>query len=225
MSLSIEWATKVITIPQSYLTPKGGSTYELDVNAFRLDLKSIEDDAEGMVFLDTHRHNTEVTVGGMTLARVVEIINGYTVTFEDGQYIVNLVGANNNISDVTNLNQVSIRSANSAGMITVVQGSGVTQQDKEDIIGGVWTEEGRGVKLDAVEGQIGDVPAVTWLHDSKGAEVEAINQNLGNHMTNLLEHIRELLDHKTSTAEKLSQIEELIQQIEVTEKPRASFKL
>lgn len=88
---------------------------QLDINTFRLELKDLEDD-EGMPFLDTHSHNQPVTVGGVTLARVVEIINNYTITFEDGQYAVNLVGANSNIADVTNVNQVSVRSANSAGL-------------------------------------------------------------------------------------------------------------
>jgi len=91
---------------------------ELNLNAFRLDLKDLEDDEEGMPFPDTHKHNTEVTVGGLTLARVIEIINGYTVTFEDGQYAVNLVGANSNVGDVINVNQVSVRSQNSAGLIS-----------------------------------------------------------------------------------------------------------
>jgi hypothetical protein len=68
--------------------------------------------------LVTHRHNTEVLLGGVTYARVVEIISGYTITFEDGQYAVNLTGANSNIGDVVNVNQVSIRSANSAGLIS-----------------------------------------------------------------------------------------------------------
>ena len=76
----------------------------------------LEASQEGMPFLDTQSHNPPVTVGGVTLARVVEIINGYTVTFEDGAYAVNLVGANSNIGDVVNLNQVSIRSNNSAGL-------------------------------------------------------------------------------------------------------------
>ena len=44
------------------------------------------------------------------------MINGYTVTFEDGQYAVNLVGANSNVGDRVNVNQVSVRSANSAGL-------------------------------------------------------------------------------------------------------------
>ena len=123
MAISINWATKVIFIPQDYLEPKGGGVYELDVNAFRLDLRDIEDNEDGIPFQYTHTHNTEVTFGGLTLSRVVQIIDPYTITFEDGQYAVNLVGANNNIADKTNVNQVSVRSSNSAGMVTV-SGSG-----------------------------------------------------------------------------------------------------
>lgn len=89
---------------------------QLDLNVFRLELKALENSDAGMSYPDTHRHNTEVTVGGVTLARVVEIINNYTITFEDGQYAVNLIGANSNVSDVTNVNQVSVRSSNSAGL-------------------------------------------------------------------------------------------------------------
>jgi hypothetical protein len=80
-------------------------------------LKDLEDDEAGMPFLDTHRHNTEITISGVTYARTVEIINGYTVTLEDGQYRVRTVGANHNIADVLNLNQVSLLVQNSAGLI------------------------------------------------------------------------------------------------------------
>ena len=134
MAPTVNWITKVISVPKSDLTLIGpGELYELDINTFRLDLKAIEAD-EGMPFVDTHRHNTEVTVAGVTLARVVEIINGYTVTFEDGQYAVNLVGANSNIGDVTNVNQVSIRPQNSAGLITV------GGANPSVIAGAVWDE-------------------------------------------------------------------------------------
>ena len=114
--ITIDWPTKVISVPQSYLTPVSGSLYELDTDQFRLDLKGIEAD-EGMPFVDTHRHNTEVEISGVTYARTFEIINGFTVTFEDLQYRVRLAGTNNNISDVANINQVSILSQNSAGLV------------------------------------------------------------------------------------------------------------
>lgn len=47
---------------------------------------------------------------------MVIIVNDYQVEFEDGQYAVNLVGSNNNIADIAVVNQVQIRSANSAGL-------------------------------------------------------------------------------------------------------------
>jgi hypothetical protein len=117
MAITINWATKVISIPQADLTFISGSLYELNLNDFRLTLKSLEAGVEGMAFLDTHTHNPPVTIAGTVLARVVEIINGYTITFEDLQYAVNLVGANSNVAEVANINQVSIRAFNTAGLI------------------------------------------------------------------------------------------------------------
>lgn len=117
MAISINHSTLVITIPQSFLTLVSGSLYQLDVNALRLALKDLEDDAVNMDLPDTHRHSTQVTLSGVVYARVVEIINGFTVTFEDGQYAVRCVGANHNLADVKNLNQVSLIIGNSAGLI------------------------------------------------------------------------------------------------------------
>jgi hypothetical protein len=121
MNVVMYWASKIIYVPKSELTliqaaPR--EIREMNLNEFRLALKEEEWSEAGMPFLDTHRHNTEVTLGGLTFARVIEIINGYTVTFEDGQYAVELVGANSNIQDVSNVNQVSIRPNNSAGLIS-----------------------------------------------------------------------------------------------------------
>lgn len=119
MAISVDWAAKVISVPQADLTFISGTLYELDTDQFRLDLKALEASEEGMPELDTHQHSTEVSVAGVTYARFVEIINGYTVEFEDGQYAVRLVGSNNNIFDegIIVRNQVSIISTNSAGLI------------------------------------------------------------------------------------------------------------
>lgn len=118
MAITVDWGTKVINVPKAdmVLIQASPEIRQLDVNTFRLALKDLEDDAEGMPHLNTHNHSPPVTVAGVPLARVVEIINGYSVTFEDGQYRVILVGANNNILDVANLNQVSIAPTNSAGL-------------------------------------------------------------------------------------------------------------
>ena len=140
MAISVNWGTKVISVPRADMAIVQSvpiEIRELDINSFRLELKNLEDDPnQGITYPDTHRHAEPVTVGGTALARVVSIINDYTVTFEDGQYAVNLVGANSNIADVTNVNQVSVRSSNSAGLIevsTTGTGEGITEQDKIDI--------------------------------------------------------------------------------------------
>ncbi len=123
MAITINWGTHVINVPKADLTliqSTPTEIREMDVDWFRLALKDIEDNAEGQPFSDTHRHNTEVVLGGIILARVVEILVPYTVTFEDGQYAVNLSGANNNVADRANVNQVSIRSSNSAGLTSTL---------------------------------------------------------------------------------------------------------
>lgn len=119
MPISVDWPTKVINVPKDYTTLVQLVPFEireLDIDNFRLDLRELEAEFQGMGWERTHNHNTTVTVGGVTLARVIEVVNNYTITFEDGTYAVNLVGANSNIADVTNLNNVQVRSANSAGL-------------------------------------------------------------------------------------------------------------
>lgn len=119
MAISVNEVTKVIFIPQADLTFVSGDTYQLDTNAFRLELKNWESSTEGSWRSITNKHNPPVTVGGTTLARTIEIINGYTIHFEDGQYRVILQGSNNNIIDVAVVNQVSIVPQNSAGLVVI----------------------------------------------------------------------------------------------------------
>jgi len=119
MAISIDWKNRIIFIPKNdttlvQLLPS--EIRDLDLNWLRVQLKNLEDSEIGMSYPDTHRHNTEVTIGGLTYARVIEIINDFTITIEDGQYSVNLIGANSNVGDKVNVNQVSVRSNNSAGM-------------------------------------------------------------------------------------------------------------
>jgi len=150
MPISVDWGTKVISIPQSYLTNITGTLYELDTNQCRKDLKSLEDDDEGIAFDDTHRHNTEVTVAGITYSRTIEIINGYSITFEEGQYSVRLAGSNNNFFDIENgilnQNQVQVIAGNSAGLVSA--GTALTQEESEwlkilyEKSSGDWTLEG-----------------------------------------------------------------------------------
>lgn len=119
MALSVNALTRVIYIPQADLISLGGGKFQHDLNAFRLELKDWEDSPEGMDFPDTHRHETQSILSGVTYARKVEIINGYTVEYENGTYQVECVGANHNVADVKVINSVSLIIGNSAGLISV----------------------------------------------------------------------------------------------------------
>lgn len=131
--ITINRISNIINIPRSDLTQISGSLYELDINWFRLQLKDIEDSDDGMIFPDTHRHNTEVVLSGVTYARTFEILPPYTVEFEDVgvPYIVRCVGANHNLADVKTLNQVSLIIGNSAGLI--VSGSSLTTDQSQKL--------------------------------------------------------------------------------------------
>ena len=91
---------------------------------------------DGMPFPKTHNHNTELTLGGITYARAVEILDPYTITFENGEYGVSLVGANSNIVDRVNVNSVSVRPNNSAGLIvkTIISGSGLSVEQNTQLM-------------------------------------------------------------------------------------------
>lgn len=147
MAITVNWTTRVINVPKSFLTPISGTLYELDTDLFRLALKTLEDD-EGMTFPDTHRHNTEVTVAGTTFARVIEIINGYSVQFENGAYTVRIVGSNNNIFDVENgilvQNNVQVIAQNSAGLIVTSGSGGGGGPTAGQIAAAVWDEQMNG---------------------------------------------------------------------------------
>jgi hypothetical protein len=141
MAITIDWLTKIISVPQSDLTFISGTLYEMDTDWFRLQLKAIEASEEGMPFEDTHIHNTQVTVAGTTFFRTIEIINGYSVQFTpDAQWSVRLAGSNNNIFDVENgilvQNQVQVIAQNSAGGQIVETGvSGLTSAESAQLSG------------------------------------------------------------------------------------------
>ena len=120
MAISVDWPSKVISVLKADMTLIQLSPIEvreLNMESFRLALIALEAESDGIPWINTHNHNAPVIVGGVTLAQVVELINDYTVTFEDGAYLVNVFGANSNLADRVNPNNVSVRSANSAGLL------------------------------------------------------------------------------------------------------------
>ncbi len=140
MAISIDFATGIITIPQADLTLISGDLYDLPTETkFRADVNALMDDEIGIVFDDPILHNTEVTIVGVTYARFIEVINGYSITFEDLLYSVRLIESNNNLFDVENgiLNasgNVTVVGQNSAGLQTIISGSGLSAEQATQLL-------------------------------------------------------------------------------------------
>lgn len=141
MALSLNPATKLISIPQADLTFVSGQLYTLDTDAFRKNVMTLLASEAYIWMPDAYRHNTQVTVAGTTYARTIEFINGYSVQFQDtgAAYTVRLEGSNNNIFDVQNgiltpTPLVTVISTNAAGLIDVA----ITAADKTDIVNAVF---------------------------------------------------------------------------------------
>ena len=123
MAITIDWATAVININQADMLLVQSSPsiiYQLDMEQLRLALKDLEDDVQGINWPVTHSRNAPVTISGAVLAQVIEILPPYTLSFEEvgTPYRVNIVGANSNAGDRTNLGsgEVSVSTSNSAGL-------------------------------------------------------------------------------------------------------------
>ena len=118
MPITVDWPNKVVEIPRNDMPLVQSNPIEirsLDLQQLHLTLRALEA-GDGIDYPHTHDYVLPFDVGGTSLAPVLAMINDYTVRFEDGQYAVNLIGANSNVGDVVNINQVSVRSSNSAGL-------------------------------------------------------------------------------------------------------------
>jgi hypothetical protein len=131
MALTIDPASKVISIPQADLNFVSGTLWELDSDAFRQLVMTDLASQEHIWMVDAYLHNGEVTVAGETFARTLEFINGYSISLEDtgSPYSVSIVGSNNNIFDIENgimvpTPLVTVLSNNSAGLIVGSGGGG-----------------------------------------------------------------------------------------------------
>ncbi len=132
MSYSVIWNTGVITIPVTDLQLVSGSRYQLLMSDFHKEIRRLEwAFDEGMAWPQILDHTiAKLDFAGADYAPFDEIINGYTVKFGPGPSRVDLIGSNNNISDVLIANGIAVVTFNSAGLQLVSVGSGLsTGQD------------------------------------------------------------------------------------------------
>lgn len=120
MALTIDFANKIIYPDRADMTLIQSTPieiYQLDLNALHQGMRNLEDDEEGIWADVTHDYASPTTLSGVTYARLVEIINSYTITFlPDSAWVVQVTGGNSNVGDRVNPNNVSVQVANSAGL-------------------------------------------------------------------------------------------------------------
>jgi len=93
--------------------------YSHPMAEFYLGLMLEQDSEDGRPFPLINDYGRSKTVGGTPLAPSLEITAYYEIEYEAGNYIVDLVGMNTNVTDVTIANGVSLRPQNTAGLTDV----------------------------------------------------------------------------------------------------------
>lgn len=136
MTISINDMTQVVTVEQSDLTLISGTLYEFDTDAFRHTIGALLDDEEGIWHPLMFTHNTTVQIAGVTYARQILMINGYTLEFENVPMTVLFTGSNNNLFDaeagiLRPSGNVTVVGQNSAGLVQVESSSLTASQEAQ----------------------------------------------------------------------------------------------
>ena len=118
MAYSVNWITKVITIPTADLVLVVGNEYNLPMQEFLDEIRRLEwDPSDGLWAPAILEHtNSKPNFAGASYAGFDSIINGYTITISGTATRVNITGSNNNLIDVLNVTGVSLVPTNSAGL-------------------------------------------------------------------------------------------------------------
>ena len=126
---SVNWTTKVITIPVSDMQLVSGTEYILNMSDFHIEIRRLEwSYTDGFWADQILEHTLSKTLAGTVYAPLDEIINGYTIAFDPIATKVSLQGSDNNIIDVLVINGVSVIPSNSRGTVVVDSGgSGITE--------------------------------------------------------------------------------------------------
>ena len=134
MAYSVDWISKVFTIPQGDLTFLSGNNYSLSLVDVHNELRRLEwSFTDGLWAPRIANFYETVTLSGIPKSPSVEITNGYTFNFTGSNYNVILSDYDNNLVDVyIPSNGISILGNNSVGRQTVTTGSGLSiEQDQK----------------------------------------------------------------------------------------------
>lgn len=119
MSYSVNWTTKVITVPLADLTLISGSNYSLDTSDFWIEMRRLEaSPSDGLWAEQTTEYVNTQVLSGIQYSAIVKLINGYTWNTDTTDKNIFLVGFNSNLLDTfIPGNGISVLANNSAGKI------------------------------------------------------------------------------------------------------------
>ena len=119
MAYSVNWTTKVFTIPLGDLTLVSGSNYTLDTSDFWIEVRRLEASnatGDGLYAEQALEFINTQTLSGITYSAIVKLINGYTWDINATNINVSLIGKNSNLLDTyIPGNGISVLANNSAG--------------------------------------------------------------------------------------------------------------
>lgn len=134
MSYTVNWNTKVISVPLADLTLVSGSNYTLSADDFWIEVRRLEaDPTQGLYAIQALEHVDTQLLSGITYASIEKLVNGYTWFINTTNINCSLIGPNSNLLDTfIPGNGVSVLANNSAGKQEV--GSAVLPSDYVAII-------------------------------------------------------------------------------------------
>lgn len=136
MAYSVNWLTKVISIPSADLVLVSGTRYQLPMSDFLSEIRRLEWAFDGGLWAGQilDHANARLNFAGGNYAPFDEVINDYTVQFTGAATRVDLVGSNNNLIDVLIANGVSVVPSNSLGLQIVPVGSGLSSEEHDKLM-------------------------------------------------------------------------------------------
>ncbi len=127
MAYSVNWATKVVTVPLTDLTLVSGFNYTLDTGDFWIEMRRLEASAgDGLWAEQVIEYANTQLLSGLTYSAIVKMINGYTWNTDTTNKTISLLGFNSNLLDTFIPGSgISVLANNSAGKQTITSGSGL----------------------------------------------------------------------------------------------------
>lgn len=117
MAYTVNWVTKVITIPLSDITLVSGVNYTLTTDDAHKELRRLEwEFGDGLWAINIIDWTDTQLLSGIFYSPIIKIINGYTWFIDASNINVSLLGSNSNMLDTfIPGNGVSVVANNSAG--------------------------------------------------------------------------------------------------------------